>query len=105
MSTVVEKQVQVADYRAKRLEQLAAERGVTENALIEEALDLLFREQERQAAREEALREDWEQLRQLEAELGPIPPSSRPVLKINPEDIVPFAGTPIDPDRIRRIGD
>ncbi len=103
MSAIVEKQVQIADYRAKRLEQLAAARGVTEDALIEEALELLFREQERQAAREAALREDWELLQQLEAELGPLP--SHPKLKIDLDDAAVIVGTPIDPARIRRIGE
>jgi hypothetical protein len=104
MSAVVEKQVQLAEYRAKRLEQLAAAKGTTENALIEAGLDLLFREQERQAAREEALRDDWEQLRQLEAELGPLP-QSRARRKINPDEIVSIVGTPIDPATIRRPGE
>lgn len=104
MNTAVEKQVQIADYRAKRLEQLAAARGTTEDALIEEGLDLLFREQERSAVREAALQEDLEQLRQLEAELGPLP-RSRTRFKINPDEIEFLVGTPIDPNTIRRLGD
>lgn len=101
MNTAIEKQVQIANHRAKRLEQLAAARGTTEDALIEEGLDLLFREQERRAAREEALQEDLEQLRQLEAELGPIPPSSAPPIQW--DEAVLIVGTPIPPERIRRI--
>ena len=104
MSSVVDKRVQITGDRAKRLARLAAARGTTESALIEEGLDLLFREQERQAAREEALREGRELLQQMEADMGPLP-SGRARVKIHPEDIVSIVGTPIDPATIRRTGD
>ena len=89
MDTLVDKQVQMANYRAKQLEQLATTRGIPESILIEEALDMLFRE----SKRAETLRADWEQLQQLEAELGPVlPPSAQP---IRPEETVYIVGTPM----------
>lgn len=57
------KLVQIADVQAQRLQQLAAAKGATESALVEQALELLFR----QSGREEALRTDREALQQLEA--------------------------------------
>jgi hypothetical protein len=101
MSAIVDKQVRMTAERASRLEQLAAERGTTEDALIEEGLDVLFREQERRAEREAALREGEELLRQMEAELGPIRPSSVPPISL--EGATFIVGTPIAPERIRHL--
>ena len=42
MSAVVDKVVRISADRAQRLEQLASERAISENALVEESLDLLF---------------------------------------------------------------
>ena len=103
MSTVVDKNVQISVDRARRLEQLASERATTENALVEESLDLLFREQARQAALEALLEEDRQLLAQLEAEIGPVPYNTRQVHKIDRDQIVSIVGTRIDPRTIRRI--
>jgi hypothetical protein len=94
----------MTDYRAKRLEQLANERGTTESALMEEGLDLLFREHAMQAMPREELRPDWELLQQWEREKGSLQ-TSKPALQIAPEEIVSSVGTPVDPARIRRIGE
>jgi hypothetical protein len=72
MSVVVDKTVRIAEARARRLEQMAAEYGETEDALIEEGLDLLFRKLEQRAIRAGMMREDRELLAQMEAEFGPI---------------------------------
>ena len=105
MSAVVDKNVQISADRARRLSQLAAERATTENALVEESLDLLFREQARQAALEALLEEDREELRRLEVELGPLPLSERRPHRIDRTKIVSIVGTPIDPRHLRRPGD
>lgn len=42
MTLTVEKLVQLSNNRARRLERLAAEQGISENALVEKALDILF---------------------------------------------------------------
>jgi hypothetical protein len=98
MSVVVDKRIHIADFRASRLEQLAVSRGLTEDALIEHGLDLLFREQDRQATREEVLREGRELLVKMEEELGPIPASTSAPLPT--KEAIFVVGTPIDPERI-----
>lgn len=50
------------------------------------------------------LTDAWELLRQMDAEFAPTQISLRPILQIKAEDIVSIAGTPIEPSRIRRIG-
>ena len=84
---------------ALKLKRLATTFAVTETSLLQEALDLLFqREFEADALA------DWEYLKEIEAELGPLPP--RPSgFTINPADIVSIVGTPIDPKSIRRRGE
>ena len=62
------KQIMIADKQAERLEQLAADSGDTESALVEQALELLFR-----STQTEQDRADWELLCQLEAEIPPVP--------------------------------
>jgi hypothetical protein len=104
MDVLIEKKVQIADHRAKWLEQLASKRGVTESVLIEEGLDLLLREQNVKDAHNEALQEDWELLQQLETEFGSLN-RREPALKIDPNEISSVVGTPIDTARIRRIGE
>ena len=42
MALTVEKLVQLSDNRAQRLERLAVKQGISENALVEKALDILF---------------------------------------------------------------
>ena len=80
MTAVVDKTVRIATERARRLEQMAAARGETEDTLVEEGLDLLFRKQDQQAMRAAMVQEDRELLAQMEAELGPIQcPGGSPV--------------------------
>lgn len=101
MSAVVDKRVQIDADRAKRLEQMAIARGATENTLIVEGIDLLFREQERQAARSEVIRQDRELLAQLEAELGPIQSSG--AHRISLEGARLIVGTPIPAALVRHL--
>ena len=105
MSAVVDKRVQISADRARRLEQLASERATTENALVEESLDLLFREQARQTALDALLDEDRQLLAQLEAETGPVPYNTRAVHRINRDEIVSIVGTPLDPRSLHRVGE
>ena len=100
MSLVVDKVVRLSDERARRLGQLAADKGVTEDALIEEALDLLFQEQEEAIDIDAAIQADVELLRQLEAELGPS--TARIVPPLDPADIVVTHAVPIRPELVRR---
>ena len=103
MSAVVDKKVQISADRARKLERLASERATTENALVEESLDLLFREQAKQGELEALLEEDRRLLARLEAENGPVPVNSRPIHKIDREQIVSIVGTRIAPRSSRRI--
>jgi hypothetical protein len=98
MSVVVDKLVHIADFRAKRLERLSAAGGLTEDELIEEGLDLLFREQDRQATREEVLRESQKALAELEIEIGSMPASNFD--KVQLDGAVFVVGTYISEDRI-----
>ena len=75
------KVVQIADVQALRLEQLAAAKGATESALVEQALELLFR----QSGRDELLRADREALQQLEAE-GVLPSPHQITPALDPAD-------------------
>lgn len=75
MSAGVRKQIQLADQRAHQLERLAAATGTSESALVEEALDLLFRQ--REACRS----------------------------KVDPRDTAFVVGTPVAADRVVRSGD
>ena len=52
MCTSIAKSVEISQERAQRLEQLSALSGTPENTLVEQGLDLLFREIERHAIRE-----------------------------------------------------
>ena len=104
MNTTVDKQVRLSGHRARRLEQLAAAQGTTENALIKKALDLLFQEQEDDANVSGHLHAHSSLLKQLEAELGP--QSLRPkAYTIDPAEVVSFVGTPIDPEILCRVGE
>ena len=91
------KQIHLDPDRAARLAALAAGKGMTKDALIGEALDMLFHE----TAMNEELRADWQLLRQMEAELEPVAP--RHAIRINQEDIVSIAATPIEPQQIRVV--
>src|SRR5438270_930926 len=100
MNAVIEKSVELSEASARLLKQLAMARGASENALIEEALALLFREHERRTAREAAIREDSEELARLEAYLEPVPEPIGAPFHIDPDEIVSIVGTPIAPNRI-----
>ena len=89
MSIQVEKRMHIAEDRARRLKELATAKGTTEDVLLEEALDLLFRKNET----DETLQASWELLHELEAESGPILPSTTPTIR--PEDTVFLGGTPL----------
>ena len=82
MSATVEKQIQLSDEWAQRLEQLAQASGVTESALIEEALDLLFGEREQSTT----------------------PPDQEREQPITPDETVFVVGTPVSPKRLARAG-
>jgi hypothetical protein len=92
MNTIVEKRAQMTDERARRLERLAAAQGITPDALIEQALDLLFQRQSGEPDISESLRADWELLQELEAELGSIEPSSMSSKRSEEERFI--VGTP-----------
>ena len=74
MGVGVRKHIQLADQRARQLERLAQATGTSESALVEEALDLLFRDREASRAR------------------------------IDPSDATFVVGTAIPPDRLIRSG-
>ena len=101
MSTVVDKQVQIAAERAQRLTQLAAAKGVTENALLEKALDLLFQEQEEAVDIEAELQADRELLHQFEAEYGPLS-AAAPRETLHLEGATVTHGVSLAPHKIRR---
>ena len=103
MSVVIARNVEISEKYAERLKELAKARGAAENELVEEGLDLLFREQERRTAREEALRQSYEELARLEAELGPMPKSG--AAPIQWEGAFVIARTPVPQERLRSIED
>lgn len=79
MTTLVDKHIQLADEQARMLERLARASGVSESALIEQALELLFVERAATS-------------------------SSRPT-RIDPADTIFVVGTPITAADIVRQGD
>lgn len=93
------KQVLIADTQAQRLEQLASVSGDTESALVEQALELLFRYT--QAG--ELMRTDWELLRQMEAQTPPVTHRRTPAL--NPDAYQVTHAVLIAPESIRRRGE
>jgi hypothetical protein len=92
----VETVVRLSGERARLLGRLAAERGTSEEALLAEALDMLFRHH---AGGDEAL-DDAELLRRMEAELGPS--RARPVPPLDPARPEVTQVVPIHPELIRR---
>jgi hypothetical protein len=97
MSDTVRKVIEIPGAYARHLEEIACVRGVPESALIAEALEFLFEDFDV----EQAIEADKELLRELEAELGPLPPL-KPVTPMNPANIVSMIGVPIDSSQIRR---
>jgi hypothetical protein len=96
MELAVETVVRLSGERARQLARLAAERGTSEEALVAEALDLLFRHQ----ALCDANGEDAELLRRMEAELGPS--RARTVPPLDPAHFEVTHVVPIRPELIRR---
>ena len=105
MSADIAKRVEISEEYAERLEELAKARGAAEKELVEEGLALLFQEQARNEALEKLLQEDREELRRLEAELGPLPSAPGQRFRIDRNEIVSIVGTPVDPSLIRRPED
>jgi len=85
---IVEKQIHLAEERARRLEQLARASGASESTLIEEALDLLF--ERKHGMPEPASGSD-----------SPPQPSTSP---ITPEETVFIVGTILPPERLVHRG-
>lgn len=85
----------IAEKQAERLEQLAAARGDSESALVEQAIELLFR-----STQSEMDRADWEFLRQLEAENPSLP--HRRTFALDPADFQVTHAVPVAPETLRR---
>jgi hypothetical protein len=96
MEPAVETVIRLSGDRARQLGRLAAARGISEEALVAEALDMLFR----QNASCTDIGEDAELLRQLEAELGPS--KARAVPPLDPARFEVTHVVPIRPELIRR---
>jgi len=103
MSTLVDKNVHISTERARRLEQLACKLATTEDVLIEQGLDLLFMKQDCPSESEADVEDDWQLLARLETENGPVPYNTRPIHKIDRDQIVSIVGAALDLSRIRRI--
>ena len=99
MQHAVETVVRVSGQHAQRLNQLAATYGITEEALVAQALDLLFR---RETISDEDS-DDVELLRRMEAETGPA--IARIVPPLDPRRFVVTHAVSIQPDLIRRTGE
>jgi hypothetical protein len=95
MSRTVEKQVHLSEQNARRLEELAAFKGIAEEALIEQALEKLLNE-ERAASLSES---DHELEREIEAEFGTMKPDHS--LRIDPARITESVPVYIDPSRLK----
>lgn len=75
--------VEIKESQSARLQQIAAEKGVTPNALLEQALELLFQQEDR----EQVAHEEQALLRQLQAE-GQISSSARKRSPFHPDEII-----------------
>jgi len=95
MSSIVE----IKESQSARLQQIASEKGVTTDALLEQALELLFQ----RADREQAAREEQALLRQLQAE-GNISALARTRPPFNPDEITITHTVSVDPDAFQRPG-
>ncbi len=101
MNAAASKQIRITDFQAKRLKQLAKLRGTTESALVEESLELLFREQDRITISDEALHATADALDNLQLELGS--DSSSTLDPISLDGAVLIVGTPTDDMHIRHL--
>ncbi len=96
MSVTLEKPVCLPEDYALKLKRLAVTLAVTENSLLQSALDLLFQ----RPVEADALR-DWEYFEAREAERHPLPP--RPAARvINPAEFIITHEVRIDPEKIIR---
>lgn len=96
MSRTVEKQVHLSEQTARRLEELAASQGTSEEAIIEQALEKLFCEQEPSISLSES---DRELLHSIEAEFGTMKPDHS--LIIDPSRITESVPVYIDPSQLK----
>ena len=92
------KLVQIADVQALRLEHLAAVKGATESALVEQALELLFR----QSGRDEFLRADREALQELEGE-GVLPSPHQITPALDPANYLVTHAVRVAPESAQRL--
>ena len=90
--------IEIKENQSARLQQIASEKGVTPNALLEEALELLFQ----QADREQAAREEQAFLSQLQAE-GNVSTSARTRPPFRNEEITITHKVPADPTTLRQF--
>ena len=88
--------IRISGEQSRRLDQLAMMRGVSQESLVEEALDRLFRQC---GAPDEDI-SDAELLCRMEAELGPS--KARAVPPMDPARFIINHASPIDPGMIRR---
>lgn len=88
MSSIIE----INANQSARLQQMASEKGVTPDVLLEEALEPLFQ----QADREQAGREEQAFLHQLQAE-GNVSTLRRTRPPFNTEEITITHAVPVDP--------
>jgi hypothetical protein len=102
MSTTIARQVYMDRERATRLDQFAAAEGITPDAVIEHALDLWFQTHSACPELSDELQADWQLLRELETELGPVEVPSAP--PIRPEETTFVVGTPVR-GRLLRLGE
>lgn len=92
--------IRLSGEQAKHLTKIAGLQGVTEEELVADALESLFR---RNPLPEEENLDDMELLRLLEAELGPS--KARAVPPLSPANFIVTHAVPIRSDLIRRPGD
>ena len=84
--------IEINASQSVRLQQMASEKGVTPDVLLEEALELLFQ----QADRKQAAREEQAFLHQLQAE-GNVSVSARTRPPFNTEEITITHTVTVDP--------
>jgi predicted transcriptional regulator len=90
--------VKIKDAQSERLQKIAAETGMTRDVLLEEALELLFQ----QADREKARQEEQDFLRQLEAkDDGLLQVKTRPPFR--KEDFTITNEVPVETPILRRF--
>jgi hypothetical protein len=98
MNALVKAEFEIPEAYAHHLREIACTREVSESALIAEALEMLFYDFEI----EQAEKADLEYLRELEAELGPLPPL-KPAKSISPDDVAFVISDPPPGKVVRRI--